>query len=59
MRASLTALAVALLCLAVLAGTGCGLKGDLYLPEDDASASPGSSGEKDDGDDQPAEPPAG
>lgn len=46
MRASLTALAVALLLVAVTAATGCGLKGDLYLPESEApDTAPEPSGE--------------
>jgi predicted small lipoprotein YifL len=37
MRASLTALASVLLSLACLSAAGCGLKGDLYLPDEGAS----------------------
>lgn len=39
MRASLTVLAAVLLVVAALVVSGCGLKGDLYLPEDQAPAS--------------------
>jgi len=61
MRASLTALAVALLCVAAIAVTGCGLKGDLYLPDQDTSAVPESPEEqqeekKNDDDRQPNAP---
>lgn len=38
MRSSLTALAAVLLSLAALSVSGCGLKGDLYLPADEATA---------------------
>ncbi|RFF29446.1 LPS translocon maturation chaperone LptM [Wenzhouxiangella sediminis] len=38
MRSSLTALAAVLLSLAALSVSGCGLKGDLYLPGDEATA---------------------
>ncbi len=38
MRSSLTALAALLLSLAALSVSGCGLKGDLYLPTDEAAA---------------------
>jgi predicted small lipoprotein YifL len=38
MRSSLTVLAAGLLALAAAATTGCGLKGDLYLPEDETAA---------------------
>jgi len=49
MRASLTALALGLLVIAALAGTGCGLKGDLYLPEDETEATPPDTDEEEDG----------
>jgi predicted small lipoprotein YifL len=41
MRVSLTALASVLLLVASLALGGCGLKGDLYLPEDEPAAASG------------------
>lgn len=53
MRASLTALAVALLLIAILAGSGCGLKGDLYLPEDETPAANADAEEADEQSDQP------
>ncbi|WP_376696727.1 LPS translocon maturation chaperone LptM [Wenzhouxiangella sp. EGI_FJ10305] len=40
MRASLTVLVTILLAVVVLASTGCGLKGDLYLPEDETATAP-------------------
>lgn len=57
MRVSLTALAAVLLLLASLALGGCGLKGDLYLPESEpATASDEDRDEADTGEgrDQPA-----
>ncbi|WP_147306606.1 MULTISPECIES: LPS translocon maturation chaperone LptM [unclassified Wenzhouxiangella] len=45
MRASLTVLAVVLLVIAVLVNTGCGLKGDLYLPEDEPATAPSEADE--------------
>jgi len=63
MRASLTALAVALLSVAAIAVTGCGLKGDLYLPETDTPASPETAEkqeeEKEDDNDRQPEAPEG
>lgn len=45
MRASLTVLAAVLLAFAALTVSGCGLKGDLYLPENEAPEAPDESGE--------------
>ncbi|MDZ7790471.1 MAG: lipoprotein [Xanthomonadales bacterium] len=59
MRASLTALAIALLCVAAIAVTGCGLKGDLYLPDNDTSAAPETAEEKEDDNDLQTEAPKG
>lgn len=38
MRASLTALACCLLAVVLFGASGCGLKGDLYLPETEPPA---------------------
>lgn len=46
MRSSLTALAAVLLTVAALTISGCGLKGDLYLPGDE-SASPAPKSDED------------
>ncbi len=40
MRSSLTALAAVLLAVATLTVSGCGLKGDLYLPASESTTPP-------------------
>lgn len=57
MRNSLTVLAVGLLVLAASTLAGCGLKGDLYLPEDDPEAASPQPGEEQE-DTESSDPPA-
>ena len=57
MRASLTALAPALLLIAAVAASGCGLKDDLYLPEEEA-APPAADSADDRSEDERGEPDA-
>lgn len=63
MRASLTVLALGLLLLATAPLAGCGLKGELYLPEEESTApapQPGAgtrSEDESEEDESPASPP--
>ena len=56
MRSSLTALAAVLLAAATLTISGCGLKGDLYLPESESTVPPPDAPE-DESDEDPASKP--